>query len=97
MAADVALQVVLIVLGMALIFEPALLTAGLDFGRTPTVGNFIVALGIASVVATGLESAAGIAGEVTVDGAGIRRLVSGSSLLVMVIYAGIALVALSAQ
>ena len=96
-AADVALQVVLIVLGMALIFDPGLLTAGLDFGRTPTVGNFIVALGIASVVATGLESAAGIGGEVTVDGAGIRRLVSGSSLLVMVIYGGIAIVALSAQ
>ena len=96
-AADVALQVVLIVLGMALIFDPGLLTASLDFGRSPTVGDFIVALGIASVVATGLESAAGIAGEVTVDGAGIRRLVSGSSLLVIVIYAGIALIALSAQ
>ncbi len=96
-AADVALQVVLVVLGMALIFDPELLTAGLDFGRTPTVGNFIVALGIASVVATGFESAAGVAGEATVDGPGIRRLVSGSSLLVMVIYGGIALVALSAQ
>lgn len=96
-AADVALQVVLVVLGMVLIFDPELLTAGLDFGRTPTVGNFIVALGIASVVATGFESAAGVAGEASVDGPGIRRLVSGSSLLVMVIYGGIALVALSAQ
>lgn len=96
-AADVALQVVLVGLGMALIFDAGLLTADLNFGSTPTVGDFIVALGIASVVATGFESAAGVAGEATVDGPGIRRLVSGSSLLVMVIYGGIALVALSAQ
>lgn len=95
--ADVALQAVLVLLGMALVFDPSLLVSQVDFGSSPTLGNFIVALGIATVVATGFESAAGIGGEVSVDGPGIRRLVSGSSLIVMIIYAGIALVALSAQ
>ena len=95
--ADVAVQVLLVALGMALVFDPSLLVSQVDFGSSPTVTDFIVAIGIAMVVATGFESAAGIGGEVAVDGPGIRRLVSGSSLLVVIIYAGIALVALSAQ
>ena len=95
--ADVALQVLLVALGMALLFDPGLLVSQVDLGRVPTVGNFIVALGIATVVATGFESAAGVAGEVNVSPGNVRRLVSGSSLIVMLIYGGIAVVALSAQ
>ncbi len=95
--ADVAVQALLVVLGMALIFDPGLLASQVDFGSSPTVGDFIVALGIAMVVATGFESAAGVGGEVAVERSAVGRLVSGSSLLVIVIYAGIALVALSAQ
>lgn len=95
--ADVALQVLLIVLGLALLFDPGQLVSQVDLGSAPTVGNFIVALGIATVVATGFESAAGVAGEVNVSPGGVRRLVSGSSLVVMLIYGGIAVIALSAQ
>jgi len=95
--ADVALQVVLVALGMALVFDPGLLVSQVDFGTAPSFADFVVAIGIAMVVATGFESAAGVGGEIAVDRAGVARLVSGSSLLVVIIYAGIALVALSAQ
>lgn len=95
--ADVAIQMLIIVLGLALLFDPDAITEGIDLGRTPTVEDFVVALGLATVVSTGLESASGLAGEVDVSRRGLRRLVTASSLTVFVVYAGIALVAISAQ
>ncbi|CAB4883134.1 unannotated protein [freshwater metagenome] len=95
--ADLALQVLLIVLGVVLLFDGPAITSSIHLGSTPTVDDLIVAFGIATVVSTGLESASGLAGEVGVGRRGLARLVSASSLTVMVVYVGIALVALSAM
>ncbi len=95
--ADIAIQLLIIVLGMALLFDADAITSTINLGKTPTVEDFIVALGIATVVSTGLESAAGLAGEVAVSRRDLRRLVNASSMTVFVIYTGIALVAMSAQ
>jgi APA family basic amino acid/polyamine antiporter len=95
--ADIVVQVAIIGLGLALFFDAGALTSSIELGTTPTVEDLIVALGIASVVSTGLESAAGLAGEVDVTRGDLRRLVSASSLTVIVVYTGIALVAMSAQ
>ncbi len=95
--ADVAVQLALIALGLALFFDAHAITSTIELGTTPTVEDVIVALGIATVVSTGLESAAGLAGEVDVSRRDLRRLVSASSLTVIVVYTGIALVAISAQ
>jgi APA family basic amino acid/polyamine antiporter len=95
--ADIAVQLLLVILGLALLFDADLITSSIDLGTTPTIEDVIVALGIATVVSTGLESAAGLAGEVGVSRQGLRRLVTASSLTVFVIYTGIALVAMSAQ
>jgi len=95
--ADIVLQLALIGLGLIFLFEPATLTSSLDFGTSPTLQNVIVALGIATVVSTGLESASGLSGEVRVGRAGLRRLVTSSSLTVIIVYTGIAVVAVSAQ
>lgn len=95
--ADIALQLALIALGMALLFDAHAITSTIHLGTTPTVENLIVAFGIATVVSTGLESAAGLTGEVQVSRRDLRRLVSASSLTVFVVYTGIALVAISAQ
>ena len=94
---DIGIQLLIIVLGMALLFDPDAITSTIDLGTTPTFENVIVALGIATVVSTGLESAAGLAGEVGVSRSDLRRLVNASSLTVFVVYTGIALVAMSAQ
>ncbi len=67
------------------------------WGRRRPSRTSIVAFGIATVVSTGLESASGLSGEVEVSRAGLRRLVSASSLTVFVVYTGIAIVAISAQ
>lgn len=95
--ADVGIQLLIIVLGMALLFDADALTSSIELGTSPTWEDLIVALGIATVVSTGLESAAGLAGEVEVTRGDLRRLVTASSATVFVVYTGIALVAMSAQ
>ncbi len=95
--ADVGIQLLIIVLGLALLFDAEAITSTIELGTTPTVEDVIVALGIATVVSTGLESAAGLAGEVGVSRKDLRRLVNASSMTVFVVYTGIALVAMSAQ
>ncbi len=95
-AADVAVQLALVVLGLVLLFDLDTVTEPIDLGTSPTWNDVIVALGIATVVSSGLESAAGLAGELRVSRADLRRLVTFGSLTVVVIYTGIALVAISA-
>lgn len=94
--ADLAVQVVLIVLGVALLYDPGAITNSIDLGTTPSWEDLIVAVGIATVVSTGLESASGLAGEVRVTKLDLRRLVGFGSLTVFAVYGGIALVAMSA-
>ena len=52
---------------------------------------------LTTVALTGLESASGLAGEVAVGRRGLRRLVLSSSLVSIVLYVGIALVAITAM
>ncbi|MBA2346793.1 MAG: amino acid permease [Solirubrobacterales bacterium] len=94
--ADLVLQVGLIILGLATFFSFDVLTAPIDLGVTPTWEDLIFALGVATVVLIGLESASGLSGEVGVDRRGLRRLVTTATGSVAVVYVGIALVALTA-
>ncbi len=63
--ADIGLQLLLIVIGLATFFNYDTLVDPIDLGVTPTWSDVIFALGVATVVFTGLESAAGLSGEVT--------------------------------
>lgn len=94
--ADLAIQLLLIVLGVVLFLDPDALVAQVDLGRTPTWDELLSALTIATVAFTSLESASGLAGEVGVGRRGLKRLVASASATVTVVYVGIALVALSA-
>jgi APA family basic amino acid/polyamine antiporter len=94
--ADFALQIVLIVAGLALFFSWHKLTGPVDIGRMPTWSGLIFAIGLATVVFTGLESAAGLSGEVAVGRRGLRRLIASAGAVVMVVYVGIAAVAVTA-
>jgi APA family basic amino acid/polyamine antiporter len=94
--ADIAIQLMLIVIGLALFLDPSVLTEQVDLGTAPTWDELIFALTIATVAFTSLESASGLAGEVGVGRRGLKRLVGSASATVTVVYAGIALVALSA-
>jgi APA family basic amino acid/polyamine antiporter len=94
--ADLVLQAVIIVLGLLAFFDLDLLLSSIDLGTYPTWDELVFALGVATVVFTGLESAAGLSGEVAVGRRGLRRLVTSATAMMMTVYVGIAVVAMTA-
>ncbi len=94
--ADIVLQVAIIAIGLAVFFDADLLLDPISLGTSPTWEDTLFALGVGTVVFTGLESASGLAGETGVGREGLRRLVLSSTGAVMVVYVGIALVAMTA-
>jgi APA family basic amino acid/polyamine antiporter len=94
--ADLALQVLLIFLGLVAFFDLDLLLDPIELGTNPEWSELVFAMGVATVVFTGLESAAGLSGEVAVGRAGLKRLMSAATATVMTVYVGIALVAMTA-
>jgi APA family basic amino acid/polyamine antiporter len=94
--ADIGLQLLLIVVGMAVFFEPHVLLDSIHLGTTPGWDDAIFALGVATVVFTGLESAASLSGEVRATRGQLKRLIMSATAVVMVVYVGIALVAMTA-
>ncbi len=93
---DVALQLLVIVFGAALVVDLDGLLASIEIGSTPRWQDLLFALTISTVAFTSLESAAGLAGEVRVSRDGLKRLVASASASVLVIYVGISLVAVAA-
>jgi APA family basic amino acid/polyamine antiporter len=94
---DLGLQGLLIVLGLVLVFRPHLLTDSIELGTAPTWMGVAFALTITTVAFTGLESASGLAGEVEVGRGGLKRLVGSSAVVSIVLYVGIAVVAITAM
>ncbi len=93
---DIVLQVVVVVVGLAVFFQRDLITDSIHLGETPTWGNAIFAVGVATVVFTGLESASGLSGELRVGRRGLERLIASATISVLVLYVGVAVVAMSA-
>jgi APA family basic amino acid/polyamine antiporter len=94
-AADVALQLIIIVVGLIAALNVDLLVESIDLGTTPPWEDFVFALTVGTVAFTGLESASGLAGEVAIGRRGLKRLVSSAAGAVIVLYTGIALAAVS--
>ncbi|HSD81735.1 MAG TPA: universal stress protein [Solirubrobacteraceae bacterium] len=94
--ADIAVQLLIIVIGLATFFNWRALVDPIDLGTYPQWDDFVFSLGIATVVYIGLESASGLAGEVRISRRGLKRLISSATAAVMVGYVGIAVVALTA-
>jgi APA family basic amino acid/polyamine antiporter len=93
---DLALQLLIVVLGLVLFFDPHTLSAQIHLGSAPTWSSFVFALTIAAIAFTSLESAAGLAGEVRIGRAGLRQMVASGAATVVIGYVGIAVVAITA-
>jgi len=94
---DFLTQVVLVVIGIVLVFDPDLLIRQIDLGTVPTVGDFLIAIPVAMVAYTGIETISNLAEEARDVGKTIPRgmaLVVGA---VAVIYTFLPAVALSAM
>jgi basic amino acid/polyamine antiporter, APA family len=93
--ADFAVQLIIIVVGLAAALNIDVLTASIHLGATPTWQDLVFALTVGTVEFTGLESASGLAGEVAVGRRGLKRLVCSATGIVLVAYTGVALAAIS--
>jgi basic amino acid/polyamine antiporter, APA family len=91
-AIDLVIQASVIVLGLLLVFHPDHLKESIHLGTAPTVSNLLFALPIAVIAFTGLEAAAGLAGEVRATPRDVRRLIGPGAAVIVTIYVGIALV-----
>ena len=93
---DFATQLLLVLLGFVLIFSPHVLTANVHFGKAPTWANFALAIPVAMIAYTGIETVSNLAEEARDP----RRSIPGSIRLVAIavfaIYFTLPLVALSA-
>ena len=93
---DLALQLLVIVFGVALVVDLDGLVNSIELGTSPEWKDVMFALTVSTVAFTSLEAAAGLAGEVSVGPRGLRRLVASATLSVLVVYVGISLVAVAA-
>ena len=93
---DLATQLLIVVLGFALLFSPDALTAGTSLGSSPSWHSIAFALPLAMLAYTGLETVANLAEETRRPGRDLPRSLFGAIGLVVVLYVAIAIVALSA-
>jgi APA family basic amino acid/polyamine antiporter len=93
---DFATQLLLVVLGFVLIFSPHILSANVHWGTAPSWANFALAIPVAMIAYTGIETVSNLAEEARDP----RRSIPGSIRLVAIavfaIYFTLPLVALSA-
>ncbi len=95
-ALDLLTQLLLVVLGFALVFSPHALTHGTSLGTHPTWHSLAFALPLAMLAFTGLETVANLAAEAKRPGVDLPRSVFGGIATVVTMYVAIAVVALSA-
>ena len=93
---DLATQLLLVVLGLALLFSPDALTGGVDVGVTPTWDDLAFALPLALLAFTGLETVANLAEETREPGRTLPRSLFSAIGLVVVLTVLTAAVGLSA-
>jgi APA family basic amino acid/polyamine antiporter len=90
------LQLAIIAIGLALFFNAKAIVSTIHLGSAPTWDSLVFALTVTTVAFTGMESAAGVAGDVTVNRGSLKRLLITGTGLVIVAYLGIGIVAVSA-
>jgi APA family basic amino acid/polyamine antiporter len=93
---DLVTQLLLVVLGFALLFSPHALTKGTSLGTNPSWHSIVFALPLAMLAYTGLETVANLSEEVRRPGRDLPRSLFSAIGLVVVLYAAIAVVGLSA-
>jgi APA family basic amino acid/polyamine antiporter len=95
--ADFLTQLALVVVGLLLVFSPDTLVNNVDFGVSPTVTDFLIAIPVGMVAYTGIETISNMAEEARDYGRTIPRGMAGVVVAVFAIYAFLPSVALSAM
>ena len=94
---DFATQLVLVLLGCILVLSPSTLVHNVHLWTAPTLTDFLIAIPVGMVAYTGIETISNMAEEAKDYGRTIPRSIGGVVIAVMVIYALLPAVALSAM
>ncbi|MGH2968555.1 MAG: amino acid permease, partial [Solirubrobacteraceae bacterium] len=94
--ADLVLQLVVLAFGLALVFEPEVLTDPGAIASTPSLEDLLFAFPLVLVAFSGIDASSGLAGQVAIGRRGLKRLMTVRFLGAAVPYVGIALVASTA-
>jgi APA family basic amino acid/polyamine antiporter len=94
---DFATQLLLVLLGFVLIFHPHILRANVHFGVAPTWSAFLLAIPVAMIAYTGIETVSNLAEEARDPVRSIPRSISWVAIAVFAIYFTLPWVALSAM
>jgi APA family basic amino acid/polyamine antiporter len=90
---DLLLQVTIVVLGLALLFDPDVLAHPAQLGGAGSLEDLIWAFPLVLVAFSGIDASSGLAGQVAVGRRGLRRLALVRFMAALIPYVGIALVA----
>jgi APA family basic amino acid/polyamine antiporter len=93
---DISTQVALVVIGFILLFNPPVLI-GRIIDHWPTTGNLVFGIALASIAYTGIETMSQMAEETKQPEKRVPRALIMMIVAVLVIFAGISLVSLSAM
>jgi APA family basic amino acid/polyamine antiporter len=96
-AIDFATQLLLVLLGFALVFSPHTLVANVHLGVAPTWSNFLLAIPIGMIAYTGIETVSNLSEEARDPVRTIPRSILMVAIAVFAIYFTLPLIALSAM
>ncbi len=94
--ADLATQALLVIIGMAVVFSPSVLQSNVHLGVAPSWSDFVVAIPVAMVAYTGIETVSNMSEEAIDPPRHVPRAIMYVVLAVFGIYAFLPSVALSA-
>ncbi len=90
--ADLGVQVLLVVVGVAVLFDPAVLSTPSVVAGDVSVQDLVYAFPLAAVAFTALDASSGFAGQVKISRKGLKRLFGIRSASLIVAYVGLAFV-----
>jgi APA family basic amino acid/polyamine antiporter len=93
---DFSTQLMLVILGAVLVLSPHTLVHNVQLGIAPTWKNFVIAIPVAMIAYTGIETISNMAEEAKDESRTIPAAIKGVVLAVFAIYAALPAVALSA-
>ena len=95
-AADLLLQVLLVLVGAIVVWDPSALTSSLDAFGAPSLESLATALVISMVAVAGIEASSDLAPDLAWRRADLRHVLRAGTLVVPFIYVGMSFVALMA-
>ena len=94
--ADLVLQLLVVAFGLALVFNPNVLTDASALAQPPEIRDMLWAFPLVLVAFSGMDASSGLAGQIRIGRRGLKRLMAVRLIGALIPYVGIALVASTA-